>query len=361
MSASTRMAAITRGEGCWFVPGGPDADLVLSTRVRLARNLDDVRFAPRASERELRAILDDTRSAAGGVDGLSADDHLVMSDLGHLDRDVLVERHLISSEFNQPEEWRALILGRDDSLSVMVNEEDHLRIQGLRAGFQLYEAWDDVSAVDSALGRQLAYAFREDVGFLTACPSNVGTGLRVSVLMHLPALVLSQEVRKVIDSVQQIGLTVRGFYGEGSDVVGNFFQISNQITLGKSEEELLDILRQVTREVMQYEIEARGWLWSEARDQILDKVYRAEGTLQHCRLISAAEVVAAASALRLGISLGMQDMPSIEVLNRLVVFSQPAHVQRLADRTLSSGEENAARATLVRRLMTGGEPTNGEI
>lgn len=361
MTGGPRMDAIARGQGGWFVPAGPDADLVLSTRVRIARNLRDVRFTTRATDRELESVLSDVLDAAPRCRQLCPDETLVMNTLGPLDRHVLLEHHLISAEFARAEVGRALVPGEEDAVSVMVNEEDHLRIQGLRGGLQLYECWEAVREVDDALGRTLDYAFRDDLGYLTACPSNVGTGLRVSVLLHLPSLVLSQEVRKVIKDVRAIGLSVRGFYGEGSDVIGNFFQVSNQITLGKSEEELLDMLEQVTREVIQHELHAREWMWTDAREQISDKVYRSLGTLRACRLITSGEVVAAASALRLGRALGLSDMPSLEVLNRLVVFSQPAHVQRLAGRALSPSERRVARAGLVRRLIQGLEPVNGEI
>jgi protein arginine kinase len=353
------MEAIARGTGAWFVPAGPESDLVLSTRIRIARNLDEVRFTTRATERELHAVLSEVVEAALHCPALRPEDALVMTELGPLDRHVLLEHHLISAEFAEPEPARALVPGDGDGVSVMVNEEDHLRIQGIRGGLQLYECWETVASVDATLGQTLDYAFHEDLGYLTACPSNVGTGLRVSVLLHLPCLVLTQDVRKVIDDVQAVGLSVRGFYGEGSDVVGNFFQVSNQITLGKTEEELLDMLEQVTREVMQKELGAREWLWSDAREQISDKIYRALGTLRSCRLVSSAEVVAASSALRLGRALAMADMPSLEVLNRLVVFCQPAHVQRLAGRALGPSERRVVRAGIVRRLMQGMEPVNG--
>jgi protein arginine kinase len=357
------MAAIAQGQGCWFDPAGPESDTVLSTRIRLARNLDGTRFTWRATDKELDAILEDVLAASTKSPGLHPHETLIMADLPSIDRDLLVERHLISAEFARGDRARALIPGATDAISIMVNEEDHLRIQSLRGGFQLVDCWEAVAAVDTVLGDALDFAFRDDIGFLTTCPSNVGCGLRVSVLVHLPSLVLTQEIERVIEGVHQIGLTVRGFYGEGSNVVGHFFQISNQITLGKNEEELLDMLEQVVRDVVRYELNAREWLMTDARDQILDKIYRALGMLSGCRVASSAEVMAASSALRLGVSIGLSEMPSLDVLNRLLVFSQPAHLTRLAGRALSSPERRALRARLVRGLVRGDrviDASNGE-
>ncbi len=351
MSEEPRMAALARGEGGWFISPGPDAELVLSTRVRLARNLYGIRFPNRASERDLSRVLDDVVASASTAPELVPDDVLRIAELASLDRDVLVERHLISSEFAEGGACRAFIPGRNDSVGVMVNEEDHLRVQGIRGGLQLYESWEEATALENALGASLDFAFDEQLGFLTACPSNVGTAMRVSVMMHLPCLVISQEIRKVIDSVLQIGLSVRGFYGEGSDVVGNFFQISNQITLGKSEEELLEMMEQVVREVLRFEGRAREWLWSAARSQIEDKVFRALGTLTHCRMISTAEAVAAASILRLGVTLELANMPTIDTLNKIVILCQPAHVQRIVDRRMDSAERKVARADMIRETI----------
>jgi protein arginine kinase len=359
--AESRLASIARGEHAWFDAPGSDADVILSTRIRLARNLDGVRFPWRATPEERQGVLDEVLDGAGRSGVLGVDDALLIADLGPLDRQVLLERHLVSTEFTQAEPGRALILSEDDGLSVMVNEEDHLRIQGIRAGLQLQECWERVLLGDTALSRTLDFAWSNELGYLTTCPSNVGTGLRVSVLAHLPSLVLTGEISRVVDSVSQIGLTVRGFYGEHTDVVGHFFQISNQLTLGKSEEELLDILDQVAREVIRYEADARSFLWTNAEGQISDRIYRAFGALERARMLSADEVVAHASALRLGISLGMDEMPRVEDLNAMVVRSQPAHLSRMAGRALSTEERRRRRADLVRSLLGSDPRSNGEI
>jgi len=364
VTAETRMSAIARGQGGWFDPAGPESDVVLSTRIRLARNLEGTRFPWRATEKELEAVLEDVLGAASRTSDLLPGEVLLMAELPALDRDLLVERHLVSGELARGDRARALIPGRTDHLSVMVNEEDHLRIQSIRGGLQLGDCWESVVAVDTTLGGSLDFSFREDIGFLTTCPSNVGSGLRVSVLMHLPSLVLTEEIEKVIEGIHQVGLTVRGFYGEGSDVVGHFFQVSNQITLGKTEEELLDMLEHVVRDIIRYEVTAREWLAQDAREQVLDKVFRSLGALENCRVISTGEVMAAASALRLGVSMGLAEMPPLDALNRLVVFSQPAHLTRLAGRSLSAPDRRAFRADLVRRLVRGEkvlDASNGEM
>jgi len=360
-AATSRMQALAGGERAWYRGGGADGDVVLSTRIRLARNLDGVRFPWRATPEERQVVLDEVLDGAGRSGLLDVDDALVMDDLTALDRQVLLERHLVSTEFVQSEPGRALLLGADDGLTVMVNEEDHLRIQGIRSGLGLQECWEKVLAGDTALSRSMDFAWSPDIGFLTTCPSNVGTGLRVSILAHLPALVLTGEITRVIDSVTQIGLTVRGFYGENSDVVGHFFQISNQLTLGKSEEELLDVLEQVTREVIRFEADARSFLWASAEPQIRDRIYRALGALERARMLSADEVIAHASALRLGISLEVDEMPRVEVLNALVIRSQPAHLSRMAGRPLSTEARRRRRAELVRELLGADPRSNGEI
>ncbi len=360
MSAEARLTKLARGEGAWFDPAGPESDVVLSTRVRLARNIEGTRFPWRADEKELDAVLEDVLTAAGRSPVLRADETLIISDLDPIDRDLLLERHLISAEFKTPAPGRAFIPGANDRLSVMVNEEDHLRLQGIRSGFGLHDCWESVATLDTVLANRLDFAYRPDVGYVTTCPTNVGTGLRVSVLLHLPSLVLTREIDKVIDSVSQIGLTVRGFYGEGSSVVGHFFQISNQITLGKSEEDLVDMIEQVTREVLRYETDARDWLRTDALGEVTDKVYRALGTLESCRMTSAAEVVASASALRLGHSLGFESLPTLSVLNQLVILSQPAHLARLAGHPLTAGSRRAVRAQLAHRLLSGESTLDGE-
>jgi protein arginine kinase len=269
---------------------------------------------------------------------------------------LLLERHLVSKELigeggGDPPAHSALLLAGDDSLGVMVNEEDHLRLQSLVSGFRLREAWRRVDQLDEELSGHLRYAFHPEFGYLTSCPTNVGTGLRASVLVHLPALVLTQEIGKVLQGIAQVGLTFRGLYGEGSEVVGNFFQISNQTTLGKTEEDLIDHLQKIVQQVVQYEKQARNVLLNDARTVIEDKVWRAYGLLRYARSITFEEVMNLLSGVRLG--LGLKLLPGLRVytLNQIMIFTQSAHLEKLAGATLSPSEADTYRASYIRNLL----------
>jgi protein arginine kinase len=240
------------------------------------------------------------------------------------------------------------VLAAGERLSIMVNEEDHLRLQALCSGFQLAEAWALANKADDELEEALDYAFVDDLGYLTACPTNVGTGMRASVLIHLPALVLTKQIDKVLKSVMQVGLAVRGLYGEGSDVMGNLFQLSNQTTLGHSEQESVESLDRVTRQILDYEERARDVMLRDARTQIADKVWRAYGGLRYGRSMSSQEVINLCSALRLGVALGFTGLPALSAINQLLVLTQPAHLMRSAGRALEAPERNVLRADLVR-------------
>jgi protein arginine kinase len=236
-------------------------------------------------------------------------------------------------------------------MSIMVNEEDHLRLQTLFSGLRLREAWNLLDTLDDELGREVPYAYHHEFGFLTSCPTNVGTGLRASVLMHLPALVLTKEIGKVLQGLSQVGLTFRGLYGEGSEVVGNFFQLSNQTTLGKSEEDLVDHLDRIVRQVIQYETQARQILLRDAAGVTEDKIWRAYGLLRYARSLSFEELMNLLSGVRLGASLKL--LPGLRVysLNRIMIFTQSAHLEEAAGRDLSPAESDIHRAALVRRIL----------
>lgn len=340
----------------WLEADGPLADVVLSTRVRLARNLHDHRFGLRADDDERQAILDASREAAQRTRALGEGMILPMGRVSEGTRRLLLERHLVSRELvgeegGEPPHFSALFLADDDSLGVMVNEEDHLRLQSLVSGFRLRDAWRRVDELDEELSAHLRYAFHSEFGYLTSCPTNVGTGLRASVLVHLPALVLTQEIGKVLQGISQVGLTFRGLYGEGSEVVGNFFQISNQTTLGKTEEDLIDHLQKIVQQVVQYEKQARNVLLRDARTVIEDKVWRAYGLLRHARSTSFEEVMNLLSGVRLG--LGLKLLPGLRVytLNQIMIYAQSAHLEKLAGNVLSTGDADAYRAGYIRRLL----------
>jgi len=343
----------------WLLGEGPHAEMVLSTRIRLARNLREVPFTHRAREEQLQGVLASVSAAAQGSvafrDGLL----LRMNDVSSTDRQVLVERHLVSHELGDGARPRGILVAPDARLSLMINEEDHLRLQALTPGFQLSEAWALGDAADDELDQALEFAFSEEIGYLTACPTNAGTGLRASVLIHLPALVLLEEIQRVLKSIMQVGLNVRGLYGEHSEVMGNLFQISNQTTLGRSERDSIESLERVTRQIIETEERARERMMRDARVQIEDKVWRAYGTLRYCRSIHSREVINLCSAVRLGVAMGLPGLCPLRVLNELLVLTQPAHLQRLQGGELAPADRNIVRADFVRERLAAAERDTG--
>ena len=339
----------------WLDASGEHSDIVLSTRVRLARNVEGFAFTGRARDGERLRVLAQVREAAASVSTLTDCVFLRIDELPSADRLLLHERHLVSKELagldaqHPVRSGAAVFLGAD--LGVMVNEEDHLRLQAMRSGFALPSAFSAVRQLDTELGSRVPYAFHEEFGFLTACPTNVGTGMRASVLIHLPGLVLTKEMGKVLASLQQMGLTYRGLYGEGSDVVGNFFQISNQTTLGKSEEELLDQLVRVVKTVIDREEDARRLLLCDAGYIIEDKLWRAYGTLRYARSLSFEDAMNYLSGVRLAVGLKLISGLSIYTLNKLLIFCQLAHLAHMEGRALTESEANIARARFVRGTL----------
>jgi protein arginine kinase len=343
----------------WLDGTGPQADLVVSTRIRLARNLSGVPFTHRAREEQLQGVVASVSSAASSTAAFREAFLLRMNEVGPLDRQILVERHLVSHELGDGARPRGILLGPEERLSLMINEEDHLRLQTMASGFQLASAWTVADKADDELANALDFAFSDEMGYLTSCPTNTGTGLRASVLIHLPALVLLQEIHKVLKSVMQVGLNVRGLYGEHSDVMGNLFQVSNQTTLGQSERESIESLDRVARQVMETEVRARERLVRDARIQTEDKVWRAYGLLRYCRAVSAQEVINLCSAVRLGVSLGLSGLAPLRVINELLVLTQPAHLQRYYGGELTPAERNVYRAQLVRERLAAAEGNAG--
>ncbi len=343
----------------WLDATGPHSDMVMSTRVRLARNLRGVPFTHRARDEQLVGVLASVERAAKNGPDFDDSNMLRMHELSPLDRQFLVERHLVSHELSDGARLRGLLISPGERLSVMVNEEDHLRLQAMCSGFQLAEAWALAERADDELDRSLDYAFTDELGYLTACPTNVGTGMRASVLIHLPALVLTKQIDKVLKSIMQVGLAVRGLYGEGSEVMGNLFQISNQTTLGHSEKESVESLDRVTRQILDYEERARDVLVRDAKIQIEDKVWRAYGSLRYGRSMSSQEVINLCSAIRLGVALGFDGLPPLRIINELLVLTQPAHLQRSANRPLEAPERNVLRADRVRAHLTASESETG--
>ena len=345
----------------WLEASGDHADIVLSTRVRLARNLQGHAFGPRARVNDREAVLRRFREAVGKNESLSAGTLFELQDLPARQRAILLERRLVSRDIlgddDGPASGTAVHLSETDPVAVMVNEEDHLRVQGLLSGLRIEDAWRIVDRLDEELGRELPFAYHNEFGFLTSCPTNVGSGLRASVFMHLPGLVLTKEIGKVLQGLGQVGLTFRGLYGEGSEVIGNFFQVSNQTTLGKTEEDLVDHLDKIARQVIQYEQQARQVLLRDARGVTEDKIWRAYGLLRYARSLSFEELMNLLSGVRLGLSLKLLPGLRVYTLNKMMIFTQPAHLEEAAGRDLTPSESDAHRAAFVRRILA----TEGEV
>ncbi|MEX2466534.1 MAG: protein arginine kinase [Gemmatimonadota bacterium] len=340
----------------WLEASGDHADIVLSTRVRIARNLQGQAFGPRARVNDREAVLQRFRACAERCESLRSGTLLEMGDAGVRTSKILLERRLVSrdllgEEGGGPVSGAAVHLSGADPVSVMVNEEDHLRVQSLVSGLRIEEAWRMVDRLDEELGRELPFAYHSEFGYLTSCPTNVGTGLRASVFMHLPGLVLTKEIGKVLQGLGQVGLTFRGLYGEGSEVVGNFFQVSNQTTLGKAEEDLVDHLDKVVRQVIQYELHARQILMRDALGVTEDKIWRAYGLLRYARSLSFEELMNLLSGVRLGVSLKLLPGLRVYTLNKMMIFTQPAHLEQAAGRDLPPTESDAHRAAYVRRVL----------
>jgi protein arginine kinase len=343
----------------WLDGRGQYARSVLSSRVRLARNIAGVPFAHRAGPEDLKCALTRVQEAVSETNTLKTGTFMLMSDLDDLDRRFLVERHLISQEHAADSPSKALVVGDNESISVMINEEDHLRLQSIQPGFQIMDAWRLIDRLDDELDSRLEYAFSYEWGYLTACPTNTGTGLRASMLVHLPALFLTRQINKVVHSISQMGLSVRGFYGEGSEVMGNLFQISNRTALGTSEIDIIQSLEKVVVQVLDYEARAREILLRDALSQIEDKVWRAYGILRYCRKMTSQDVMSFASAVRLGLCLGIIDKISVVGLNTMIFTSQPAHLQKRHGREMDAAERDVVRADMIRRILAEEEARAG--
>lgn len=338
--------------GCeWLRGDTPDAEIVVSSRIRLARNLAKFPFLSRADDstrEEIEQLLHDKITDLSAGPRLN---YVNVRELSDLDRQFLNERQLMSRELAEGHGARGVAFDSGQNTSIMVNEEDHLRMQIIRSGFAIDETWAAIDRLDDAIEEEVTYAFSEELGYLTACPTNVGTGIRVSVMLHLPALYMTKEIQKVLHALQKISLAVRGLYGEGSQASGHFYQISNQITLGLSEEKILNNLRDVVPNIISYERRVREALLKDNRTKLHDQIARAYGTLQSAQTISCDETMDLLSHVRLGVGLGMLDDLELKTVNELFVQTQPAHLQKLRGMELESGERNAARAAYLRSRL----------
>ncbi|HJV17271.1 MAG TPA: protein arginine kinase [Bacillales bacterium] len=344
---------INKAISAWMSEEGPDSDIVLSSRIRLARNLEEFKFPTLFSQDEAKAIIVKMGENINLIDmnKYGQMEILRMDELQPLQKKVLVEKHLISPQLAEESPYGACLLSENEEVSIMINEEDHIRIQCLFPGFQLSEALMAANEIDDSLESQVQYAFNENDGYLTSCPTNVGTGLRASVMMHLPGLILTQQINRIIPAINQLGLVVRGIYGEGSEALGNLFQISNQITLGKSEEDIVEDLKSVVNQLISQERTAREALRKTSNIQLEDRVFRSFGVLSNSRIIETKEAAKCLSDVRLGIDLGFIGNISKNIFNELMILTQPGFLQQYAGGPLRPQERDIRRASLIRERL----------
>ena len=330
---------------------GPHDRIVMSSRVRLARNIKDSAFPGWAKKNERIKILETIRPAVESLPDMSDSFSEAMDNLTPLDKQILVERHLISREHAAKSAGSGIVLNREETLCVMINEEDHLRMQALRPGLQLRDAWNAIDRVDTELEAKLNFAFSNELGYLTACPTNVGTGVRVSAMLHLPGLVLAEQINPIIQSVNKLGLAVRGLYGEGTEALGNVFQVSNQMTLGESETAIVERLEKVLAQIIEHEENARASLLDKKAKMVYNHIGRAYGILANSHSISSKETMNLLSLMRLGFDLGL--FPSVErpLADELFIITQPAHLQRAHEGKLSAEERDLHRADMLRERL----------
>ncbi len=343
---------LTGTTGEWLRAVGPMSDVVISSRIRLARNLADRPFLPTASATErteiYRCLADTIMSTSAGSDALLVD----IEQTDTLDREVLVERHLVSRQHANGDGSRGVTISPDETRALMINEEDHLRIQALRSGLELDALWAEVNGVDDTLAERLAFAFDRKFGYLTACPTNVGTGIRVSVMLHLPALKLTKEIERVARAARDMHLAVRGMHGEGTDALGDLYQLSNQTTLGKTEEEIIGVFSEtIVPKIVEYERTARASLVEHSPYQLDDKIWRAYGVLVNARRISSEETQSLLSPIRMAIHMERFTSMSVAALNELLLHTQPAHLQKLHGKTLEGEQRDIVRAEYLRSRL----------
>ncbi|MEO1991835.1 MAG: protein arginine kinase [Pirellulales bacterium] len=352
-----RIESLTESVGEWLRGTGPDSDIVMSSRVRLARNIAQFPFVGRATEKErldIKSLLRERISKSPFGESLQYFD---VGQLEEIDRQFLVERQLISREHAEAKGARGVAIDGCEQVSLMINEEDHLRIQCMHSGLDLTGAFEQIQNVDVEIEQVIPYAFHPKWGYLTACPTNVGTGIRVSVMLHLPALVITRQIDKVFRSLHKISLAVRGLYGEGSQAMGDFYQISNQTTLGKTEQELIEQVSDVVPVLIDYERRAREFLIRETQENVHDQVSRAFGILRTAQTISAEEAMQLLSRVRMGVLLGLIGDISLPDINVLLVQTQPAHLQKLRGTQLDTNDRNIERARYLRKHFEGAEET----
>jgi len=341
----------------WMEGNGPDGDILISSRVRVARNLNGYAFPHLLDQEKAEQVIYAVQLALENaliIDQIGYLETTRMSELSPVERQILVEKHLISPNLLEEYEKKAVALRDDEVISIMINEEDHLRIQCLLPGLQLEKAWALVNQIDDGLENTLDYAFFEKFGYLTACPTNVGTGMRASVMLHLPGLVLVDQVGAVLATISKLGFAVRGLYGEGTEALGNLFQLSNQVTMGHSEEEIINSLKSVTGQILTHERGARKALLLQRKDQLEDKVGRSYGLLKYAHMISSEEAMRRLSNVRMGVDLQLITGPTAEQLTELMFMTRPAYLMKQLDNGSNSRQLDILRAQIIRNKLNQG-------
>ena len=346
-----KIEALLANPGEWLSSAGDHHPIVISSRVRLARNLAKMPFPGWAKKSERIRILEEIKPEVEVLPEMSNSFSQQLNELSATEKQVLVERHLISREHAAKGMGSAVVINSAQTLSIMVNEEDHLRMQAITGGFDLPQTFKLIDRIDTMLESQLDFAFDEELGYLTACPTNVGTGMRASAMVHLPGLVLSEQINQVVNSVNKIGLAVRGLYGEGTEAMGNLFQVSNQTTLGDKEDQIIERLNKVIETLIQRENQARTNLLDTRRTMLMDQVGRAYGILNYSYSISSKEALNLLSVLRLGIDLGFFPEQGRTIINQLLLDTQPAHLQHTSQQKLAAEERDHLRADTVREQL----------
>jgi len=336
----------------WFDDSGPNSKVVISSRIRLARNICGHHFTTRCTPEEKLSTLAMLREAILPLDADSPTQYIDITSASQLDKELLIERHLISKHLSSNKGPRGVIISENELFTAMLNEEDHLRTQVILPGMQLEKCWKKINAIDSKIERKISFAFSQKLGYLTACPTNIGTGIRVSVMLHLPALKITKQVEKLLCAAAAMKLAVRGLFGEGTDALGDFFQISNQVTLGIKEEDIIEKFTNVlVPKIVEYEHIAREHLLQKEPNVLDDKIFRAKGILENAHLLSSQEALFLLSNLRLGINLGRINNISIKTVNELFMLTQPAHLQNNAGYRLDPSERDILRATIIREKI----------
>lgn len=357
-----KLEDLARQCGEWLRGSGPESDIVISSRIRLARNLADFPFIRQCNDSDRSEVEKTLKETIFSIKEWKNLAYLDVNTLAKVDRQFLVERQLISREHAESDGARSVAIDRQEKFSLMINEEDHLRVQVMHSGLALDTAWQRINEIDDMIEEHVTFAFHPRLGYLTACPTNVGTGMRVSVMLHLPALVITRQIEKVFRSLQKISLAVRGLYGEGSQAMGDFYQISNQITLGRSEQDLIEQVNDVVPVLIDYERKARQFLIRESQKDLHDRVSRAFGILCTAQTISSEETMHLLSSVRMGINLGLIENLEIPMVNQLFIHTQPAHLQKLRGAELDTANRNIERAHYLKNhLRKAREPGDDDV